>query len=322
MPYSPALDQTQLGQETVWGTPVTATSKLGLISSCEIEPEIDVETIKDIRGSFAPAFVSVLNSHMGSATISGVPSYDDLPYILDSLLMTATPGAATTYARNYTAQLDSVPTRTKYTLIKGQTGKVQKLEGAIFNELTLKIESNKPWSFTGKLLGQAVSDGSLAALSDRTQTPIHANVTNIFVDAVGGTIGSTQIVGNWFSVELSIKDVISRVSAISSLSPTTYVDTSPSASLKFTVDVDTETAGYLTSALGTSPLQKQVRIKATTGSSQIAQFDFGGVFTKAPKVNGDKDGVATLDFEMDAIYNAALGNYIKASVTNSIATMV
>lgn len=322
MSFNPALDQVQLGQETVWGTSVAGSSKLGLISDCTIEPDIEVETIKDVRGSFAPGYVAVLNSHRGAASIAGVPSYDDLPYQLDSLLMTATPGAATTYIRNYTGQLTAAPTRTKYTLYKGSSGKVQKLLGGLFTEMNIKIESNKPWSFTSKLIGKSVDDGSLASLSDRSQTPIHANETTIYVDAVGGTIGATAITGIWFSIELAIKDVAGLVPKIGSLYPASYTDLTPSATLKFTADVDATTAGYLTSTLGTSPLQKLIRIKATTGASQIAQFDFGGVFTAAPKANDDKDGVSTLSFEMEAVYNSSLGNYFKASVTNSIATMV
>lgn len=321
MAYIPSLDQTQLGTESTWGTSATATGKLGLISDCSIEPNVDVETLSDIRGSLAPGYVAVLNSHKGAASLAGACSYEDLPYILDSLLMTATPGAATTYIRDYTGQLTAAPTRTKYTLYKGQSGKVQKLLGAIFTEFNLKIASNKTWTYTAKLLGKSVADGSLAALSDRTQTPIHANQMSLYLDAVGGTIGSTAITTIWFEAELSIKNGVGLVPKISSLTPATYVDGTAEATLKFKADVDSDTAGYLTSILGTSVLQKQIRLKATTGASQIAQFDFAGTFDKSPKVNTDQDGVSTLEFEMSSIYNAALGNWMKASVTNSISAM-
>lgn len=322
MTYIPALDQVQLGQETTWGTSVTATSKLGLIEDCTLEPDVEVETLKDVRGSLAPGYVAVLNSHKGAASISGVPSYDDLPYMLDSLFMTATPGASTTYTRAYTGQLTAAPTRTKYTVYRGSSGKVQKMTGGVVNELSLKIESNKPWKFGAKLLGNAILDGSLAALSDRSQTPIHANQTTFYLDAVGGTIGSTAVTSLWFSAELSIKNGIGLVPSIGSLSPTAYTDGMAEASLKIKCDVDATTAGYLTSILGTTLLQKQIRIKSTTGASQIAQFDFAGTFASAPKINTDADGVSTFEFELDSIYNAALGNWMNASVTNSIATMV
>jgi hypothetical protein len=322
MSFIPALDQIQLGQEGTWGTSATATSKLGLISDCVLEPDIEIETLPDVRGSLAPGFVAVLNKHQGAASISGGLSYDDAPYILDSLLMTATPGAATTYTRAYTGQLLAAPARTKYTLYRGSSGKVQKMTGGVFTELQLKIESNKPWQYSGKLVGNAILDGSLAALSDRTQTPIHANHTTFFLDAVGGTMGATAVTTLWFSAELSIKNGVGLVPKIGSLNPVAYVDGMAEASLKIKCDVDATTAGYLTAILGTSVVQKQIRINATTGSPQIAQFDFAGTFSSAPKINTDQDGVSTFEFEMDSIYNASLGNWMKASITNSIQTMV
>jgi hypothetical protein len=321
MSYIPALDQIQLGQEVTWGTSVAGTSKLGLISDCTIEPDVQVEVLPDVRGSLAPGFVDVLNAHSAAASIAGVCSYDDLPYWLDSLFVVSTPGAATTYTRDYVGQLLTAPTRRKYTLYKGSSGKVQKMQGAVVSEFNLKIESNKPWAYTAKLLGKLATDGALASLSDRSQTPIHANVTTFAVDAVDGTIGTGTITGLWFSAELSIKNGIVLTPKIGSLNPAAYVDGKAEATLKVKVDVDVTTAGYLTSILGTTTLQKQIRIKATTGATQIAQFDFAGVFNGSPKINTDQDGVSTLEFELSSIYNSTLGNWMKASVTNSIAVM-
>jgi hypothetical protein len=322
MSYVPALDQIQLGQESSWGSSATATSKLGLISDCTLEPEVDVETLADVRGSLAPGFVAVLNSHKGAASIGGTVSYDDLPYWLDSLFVISTPGAGPTYTRDYVGQLLTAPSRRKYTLYRGSSGKVQKMLGAVVTEFSLKVETNKAWSYTAKLIGKQVLDGTLAALSDRSQTPVHANVTTMYLDAVGGTMGATPVASLWFSAELNIKNGAGLVSSVGALLPASYVDGMAEATLKVKADVDATTAGYLTSILGTSLLQKQIRIKATTGSTQIAQFDFAGTFSSAPKINTDQDGVSTLEFEMDAIYNTTLGNWMKASVTNSIATMV
>lgn len=319
MVYVPALDQVQIGTEGTWGTSATATSKLDW--HVTLEPDINVETIEDVRGSMAPGFVDVLNYHRGAASVSGVPTYEDLPYALDSLFATATPGSSPTYTRTYNGQTTSVPTRSMYTLYKGQSGKVQKLLGGMFSEYGIKIESNKPWEFTGKLLGKSVADGTLASLSDRTQTPIHANTTTFYLDAVGGTIGTTAVTTIWMSVDLSIKNGMGLVPAIGSLTPSTYADGKAEAMLKIKCDVDATTAGYLTSILGSSLLQKQIRIKSTTGSTQIAQFDFAGTFVSAPKISTDSDGISTFEFDLRALYNSTLGNWMKASATNSISAM-
>jgi hypothetical protein len=321
MSYVPALDQIQLGQEVTWGSTVAGTAKLGLISDCTLEPEVEVETLADVRGSLAPGFVAVLNSHKGAASIAGTVSYDDLPYWLDSLFVISTPGAATTYTRAYVGQLLTAPSRRKYTLYRGSAGKTQKMVGAVVNEFNLKVETNKAWQFTAKMVGASVLDGTLASLSDRSQTPVHANVTTMYLDAVGGTMGATPVSSLWFSAELSIKNGVGLVSKVGGLNPVAYVDGKAEASLKIKCDVDATTAGYLTAILGTSLVQKQIRIKATTGSTQIAQFDFAGTFNSSPKINTDQDGVSTFEFEMDSIYNTTLGNWMNASVTNSIAAM-
>lgn len=321
MVYIPALDQVQLGTEGTWGTSATATSKLGLIENVSIDPEVDIELLKDIRGSLAPAHVAVLNSHKGSAVVDGWATYEDLPYQNDSLLETSTPGSGPGYKRDYNGQVATAPTRTSYTLYKGSSGKVQKLLGGIVTELGIKIETNKAWKFTSKLVGKSVADGSLASLSDRTQTPIHANVTSLYIDASNGTIGSTAVTTLWYSADIVIKNGVGLVSGISSLYPQTYVDGRADFSLKMKMAVDATTAGYLTSILGTSILQKLIRIKATTGSTQIAQYDIGGVFASAPKINTDQDGVSTFDFEINSLYNTTLGNWLLSSITNSISAM-
>ena len=185
----------------------------------------------------------------------------------------------------------------------------------------MKLETNKPWKFDASLVGKSVSIGTLAALSDRSQTPVHSNVTTLAIDAVGGTIGATAITTSWFSAELSVKSNVDVVSGIGSLNPVTFRDAAYDATLKMTLEVDATSAAYVSSILGTSLLQNQIRIKGTTGANAIAQFDFAGSHSKAPKILSDKDGVVTFDFELTKVYNSALGNWLKTSVTNTVATL-
>lgn len=321
MAYVSDLDQAQIGKEVTWGTAVTPTAKLGLIKDVKLTPDIGVTNLPDQRGSLAGSFVQTLDSHKGSAQVDGTPTYEDFQYWLDSLLGISTPSGAGPYVYADAVPLTTVPTRRMLSLIYGQTGAVWKLAGGLVDELTIKIQSNKPWEFTAKLLGKAVSVGALAALSDRTQTPIHANVTSLYIDAIGGTVGTTLINSTWFSTELNIKANLGLMPGIGSLNPVNYNDKAYMGTLKMTLEVDATTAAYLTSIIGTSVLQHQVRIKATTGVSQIAQFDFAGGITKSPEPSSDTDGVKTFDLEYTRNYNSALANWLKTSITNSVATL-
>jgi len=331
MVYVPALDCVQLGTEdfAAWGTPVDPTVQLGLISDATIEPEIDVETLADLRGSLAPGYVAVLNAHRGGASVSGTCTYEDLPYWFDSLLMQATPSGGNPYTRLYNGQLDPTaltPNKTVrrlYTFIRGQANKVQRLSGAIVNELSIKMEANKPWTYTAKLIGKDVAGSALkslgAALLTRGQTPIHSNSTQLFVNNITTDhIGDTEITTLWFSAELSIKNVAGLVNGMGSLTPKIYTDAKAEATLKIKADVNADSAAWMTAILATSVEQRKVRIVATSGAN-VVTLDFAGSFSGSPKLDADQDGVSALEFELDAIYNIHdLGNWFNASVINAI----
>jgi len=321
MPYAPDLNQIQLGKQTVFGTDVTATAKLPLVESVEFEAEEEVEQIKEVgKGSLAGAFTAVLNSHKAKASFGGVVSYEDNQYWLDSILALTTPTGAGPYVYAGQAPGSAVPTRRISTYVWGQTGMIYKLTGGIVNELTYTLESNKPWHWKANIFGKSISPGSLAALSDRSVTWVHANVSSLFIDAWGGTMGATAIATTFFSAELSIKSNADNVMGIGSLTPLTYYDAAYEASLKLHLEVDAITAGYVSTLLA-SLLQHQVRLKATTGANQILQLDFAGTHTKVPKDFSDKDGVVTFEFEMDRTYNPTLGNFFKWSNTNGVSVL-
>ena len=323
MAYTPDLNQVQVGKETVWGTSVAGTAKLGLIESFEVAAEINVGQNADVRGSLVGAdYVHSLDSAKGTGKVTGIATYEDLQYWIDGILGQVVPTGAGPYIYAGAAPLTTIPTRRMMTLIGGQVGGIYKLAGGLVQELGISIEPNKPWKFDASLVGKNVSVGALAALSDRTQTPIHANVTTLYIDAVGGTIGTTAITTSWFSAELSIKSNIDVVPGIGNLNPVTFREAAYEATLKMTLECDAASAAYVASILGTSVLQHQVRIKATTGAAQIAQFDFAGTHTKAPKFFTDQDGVVTFEFEMTKVYNTALANWLKTSITNSTSALV
>jgi hypothetical protein len=334
MSFIPAIDQIQLGTEdpAAWGTAVNSTVKLGLITDCTIEPDLGIETLKEIRGSIAPGYVAVLNSHRGGASISGTVCFEDLPYWFDSLFAQATHSSGSApYTYTYNGQLDPMALtppvaqqpRRIFTFIKGQTSKVQHLTGAIVNEMTIKMESNKPWTFSAKLIGKEVADGALqdldADLLARTLTVAHSNATKLYIDSfTADAIGTTEITTLWFSAELSIKNVAGLVNGMGSLTPKAWIDSKAEATLKLKADVNADSEAYLDSILGSSLLQKKIRIETIDGTNSI-KLDFAGTFSSAPKIDTDQDGVSALEFELDALYNTVdLANWMNATVINSI----
>lgn len=322
MSFTPALETVEAGMQTLWGTAVTPTAKLSMIEECEISPIQEAEHLKELRGTLAGNYVAMLNKGGGEASLKGGLCYEDIGYYLDSVLVkNVSPTGAGPYVYVRDAPLTTLPTRRLFTLVKGNsTNYSYGLNSGIINELAIKIESNQPWMFDAKLFGQKVSELALAGMSDRTATPIHANVTSLYIDAWGGTIGTTAITDAWFTAELVIKNNSEVVPTIGNQYPISYRDAIYEGTLKLKIEVATATKAYMTALLGTSVTQKQIRIKGTTGASAIAQLDFAGTFVNAPKVE-DENGVSSFEFELQHTYNPTLANWLKTSVTNSLATL-
>ncbi len=314
----------QIGKEVTWGTAVAATAQLGMVEDLKITPEMEAENIKDSRGTLAPAYQAAVFGYNATAKLSGILSYEDLPYILDNMCGEATPSGANPYTYAYTAPLGTLPTRRVWTLIKGMsapTSNIYTLAGGVIQEATFKTETKKPVSYDLTLVGKSAATGSLAALSDRSLTPIMAHQGLLYIDAVGGTIGSTAITTLWMSWELNVKTNAQANYGIGSQTASGFREAKWEVTEKVKCEIDATTKAMLDSIIGGTLLQKQIRVKFTTGASAIAQFDTGVSFLKSPEITTDTDGISSLEFEATSIYNTALGNHFKASVTNGVSAL-
>jgi hypothetical protein len=77
---------------------------------------------------------------------------------------------------------------------------------------------------------------------------------------------------------------------------------------------------YMILAAQTAVIEKQVRLKQTSGT-KIAQFDFAGFVAKPPTTFEDQDGVLTSKLDFTSKYNTTLANCFAASITNSVASL-
>lgn len=320
----PDLYKYQIGSESTWGTAVDPSAQLGLVDDLQFTPEIEAQNLPDRRASLAPGYVAALLGSTGTAKMTGIATYEDLPYFNDAMFGIATPSGSNPYVRDYIGALGTIPTRRVFTLVKGQSTPVSHiygLTGATLTEATFSVESKQPLKYDFSFIGKNFATDTFASLNDRTQTPILAPQFALYIDAVGGTIGTTAITTSWFKAEWKITSNAAVHYGIGSLSPVAFHESKWDVTLKLTLEVDATSKAILDSVIGSSLLQKQVRIKATTGASAIAQWDIAGSFLKSPEITTDTDGVSTFDFEMTGLYNSTLGNYIKASNTNTVASL-
>lgn len=316
----------QAGKETVWATSVTPTVKLMGIEDFTITPIVESEVKKDLRGSQAPGYNAVVNKVDAQADFSGQLLYDDIPYWNEGLMGVVAPSGGGPYVRANVAPTTNagVTSPRMQTIIKGDATDAYKLAGGILTELTISGEAGKASMIKGKMLGQQVTSGAaLAGLSDRVVSLVMGDHWTLYIDAAGGTIGATAIAATGFSFELNIKTNRKARHFLGALTPGNWNDPRWTTSLKITAEFNTVSKAYLNLLLTNAVLEHQVRLKATTGASAIVQYDFAGVLNPSPKVyDGANDEDVTIDLNYDGKYNTALGNYLKSSVTNNVATLV
>lgn len=328
MPASAApvkeLYKYQIGTESTWGTPVTPTAQLGLVEDLSFTPELEAQNLPDMRASLAPGYVAALLKETGTAKMTGIMTYEDWPYWADGLFGTATPSGGNPYVRDYIGALGTIPVRRVFTLVKGQSTPVSHiygLSGGVLKEITISLESGAAMKYDMSFIGKLFATTSFGSLSDRTQTPILAPQGLLYIDAVGGTIGTTAISTSWYAAEIKISSNAAVHYSIGALNPAAFHESKWEATMKLTLEIDSTTKAMLDSVIGSSLLQKQIRFKATTGSSNIMQIDMAGSYLKAPEITTDKDGVVTLELELTALYNSTLGNFVKASSTNIVSAL-
>jgi hypothetical protein len=74
-------------------------------------------------------------------------------------------------------------------------------------------------------------------------------------------------------------------------------------------------------AATSTPLQKVVRLDFTLDVNHKLVLDFAGFAPEAPQLWSDDDGIATLQFVLNAQYEATLTNWFDSTITNQVATL-
>jgi hypothetical protein len=211
-----------------------------------------------------------------------------------------------------------------FTFLYGNaTDGVYRATSALLRTLNIKGERAGPWTFSADLIAKSIdAGGSLAALSDRAVTLVASAETALYVDAWGGTIGTTAVATTAFSFELNIDTKRTLKHYLGSLTPGGFAHGSAwEATLSIVMEFNATSKAFVDAMLSGSTLfQRQVRLKATNGTN-IFQLDFAGTQDGAPQIFDDEDGVSTVEIKLKALYNSTLGAWMKASVTNSVAAL-
>lgn len=319
------LIKVQLGKET---TPFTAVAATAVLAELDDIPKVTVDGMSEIlldqAGALNPGSVAVFDGAQTLVSWSGKATYQDLPYFMDSLFGVATPSGANPYVYAYVGPLATTPTLRRNTIEIGDAiagGPNYKVPGCLLNKFSLSTKPREPVKYSVEFLGGQLSTVTMAALTNRTQTPLHNSQLSIYVDAWAGTLGATALTATAqeFTLDYDAKRAMAWLSG--DLFPTDHDEDIIACTLKGVFKFNATSKAYVDEMIGSAISQRQLRLKFTTGATAIAQFDLPALLTPKIDMWGERNTTIMVSIEAQAMYHATVANYAKASITNAVATL-
>lgn len=198
--YAPFARSTiQMGKESTAGTAVAATKVWrGPFASIEdIEEQVPVdEQIGNLYG-VEEVFTRMYG---GRLTFPEAPmSFQQMGYVLDAGIQAATPGAATAYLRTYNDVPGTANTISTWTIEAGNfdaSDDSQRMIHSFCEEFQLSAQAGQEWRLSSTWQGrQTIANALTAALAPPTINIASLPMTKLYIDAIGGTVKTTQLTG-------------------------------------------------------------------------------------------------------------------------------
>jgi hypothetical protein len=256
-------------------------------------------------------------------------TYQQLLHILEMGVETATPtqdGTGSDYIYQYDFPTTAKNTIKSYTVEAGNDVAEDILTGAICTEFTLEGTAKEAWKMGATLVAQQIADGSFTgAVSVPAVEEILFQKTKLFIDEVGGTLGTTEQTSTILGATLNVTTgIIPQWTGTGNLyfSHLEYGEPEVTLDLRLLHNTygDAQKAAWRT---GTSKqLQLLVEGSAfatpgTTYSNHSMIINLAGQWEKVEKL-GEEDGVDIIEGTFRAGYNSTASLFAQILVVNEL----
>jgi len=278
--------------------------------------------IKNYRAVATKQFVELTG-------IEVAPTFEDLAWWLQFFAKGGVTGvvedtSAYRYTFTPTATADDLKTAT---IEVGDNTQAYQVEFCVGTRLELTLARNAASSMTVDFLGkQATAATFTGALSDRVTEDINGALAAVYINASGGTIG-TSLVTNVLDVKIGLETMQTQFWALngSLASVDVYRNAPRSASVEMTMAFNntTEYAAFKANFLGDDPRLIRVKVLGSlvgaATSYKTAQFDLYTVWAEAPF--GEQDGLRVIQLSGETVYYPGASKDWDFQVVNGLATL-
>jgi len=325
------LRKIQLGRESVLGTEVDATTIWRGMGTPEdqrekVFPDEHIGYLSRVDRAYEPFQGGGLELESVEAT------YQQLLHILEMGVDTVAPsadGTGSDYVSNYVFPTTSKNSVKSYTIEAGNDQAVDVLTGTVCTEFTLEGTAKEAWKMSATLQSQQITDGSFtAALSVPAVEEILFQKTKLYIDAVSGTIGTTEITSTLLGATLDVKTgVLPQFTGSGNLyySHLEYGEPEITLVLKLLHNA----SGDAQKQAWREGVSKQIRLQAegsafTTGGTDFSNYtmniDLAGQWEKINKL-GEEDGVDIIEGTFRAGYDSTAALFVEILLAHELSAV-
>jgi len=325
------LNVCQLGKEVTPGTAVAATTIWrGPFGGWNDDRK--TETVEEDVGTFGNSG-RVVDTMLGIKipVPQGVAHFEQIPYWLDGCCGAATITGTGPYVYTYSAPSGDTPptlvTRTLRVGNKSVTSDVGIFARCLPMEWEISGKQGELWKTSGTWMSpKKESSGTFTTgLSLPAWEPMQFGKTLLYIDAAGGTVGTTQKTGVLMGFSLKYNPQIEWVPVgDGNLYPSAYKLGKPL--ITFTMDLELQEdsgASVVATERGfyDSKAFRLIRIKTTGAGVRIMQSDLCAQYTNVSEYKKEGQSNTIVTFEGEAKYNSTDAFIAAFSHTLSLATL-
>ncbi|MGH9158198.1 MAG: phage tail tube protein [Acidimicrobiales bacterium] len=328
-----ALRKIQLGQETTPGTPVAATAIWRGIGTIEdtremVFPEEHVGFVAPLDRSYQPKIEGALTFEETPAT------FQQLPYVLAAGVSSVVSGAADG-AGSGKIYAYPLPTTTKgsfksFTLEGGDDQQAEEFNLCFVTDFQLSGEAFAAWMMTANWMGREVTPSTFTgALTINAVEEILFSKTKLYIDAIGGTIGTTQITGTLLSAALN---------CVTGLRPVPVGDGNlfyssadrkikPELTLELTLEHNASAVAQVAKFRAETPVLVRLEVQGsalsmagTTYSFHTLRIDMAGLWESFDKID-EQDGDDIRAGTFRAGYDLTAAQFATLTVVNEVTAL-
>jgi len=305
----------QVGVETVPGTPVPANKSLPL-TSIELQRELTVKQYRALGFKGQTAFK--VTQDYSSGTMSGPFNYTEIVYPLATMVqpvITTPTNGVLTRDWLFTVKAQGADTFKTLTIQEGDGDAASQTAQSIFTQLGLDIKEDEA-VLSGKILSKNMTSVSLTGSPTAiAQLPIGPREIDVFMDPIGGTIGTTKVTDAYMAqFGIDNKQVAKWVLNTSEASYKEPIEVVPTMSGLMCTEHNAQSRAFFNAITAVNNPYYLIRIKATGPQIEAvtptyfyqAQIDFVSQIIATKQE--DAGGVWGYSYTLVPAYHPTFGN--------------